>query len=219
MKLFDAVTLDVGGTLIEPWPSVGHLYAQVAQSFGARDVTPKELSDAFKNAWRGRQDFDYSKRAWRMLVNETFAGANGFRVSDECFDAIYTKFGHAAAWRVFDDVRPFLARAAREGVRLALISNWDERLENLLAELELFQPFDAVVASHEVGHRKPAREIFLQAAQRLALEANRILHVGDAEEEDFHGATAAGFQAVLLQRGGASGQGRISSLQEIRPIQ
>ena len=34
MKRVRAVTLDVGGTLIEPWPSVGADYAAVAGEFG-----------------------------------------------------------------------------------------------------------------------------------------------------------------------------------------
>jgi FMN phosphatase YigB (HAD superfamily) len=30
----EAVTFDVGGTLIEPWPSVGHIYAEAASKLG-----------------------------------------------------------------------------------------------------------------------------------------------------------------------------------------
>ena len=46
METVEAITLDVGGTLIEPWPSVGHIYAEVA----ARNVVqaePVELTRRF----------------------------------------------------------------------------------------------------------------------------------------------------------------------------
>ena len=39
MENVKAVTFDVGGTLIEPWPSVGHAYAEVAQRHGV-EVEP-----------------------------------------------------------------------------------------------------------------------------------------------------------------------------------
>ena len=33
MEIIKAITFDVGGTLIEPWPSVGHAYAGVAARY------------------------------------------------------------------------------------------------------------------------------------------------------------------------------------------
>ena len=47
-----AVTLDVGGTLIEPWPSVGHVYAEIAARFGAPGHAPALLNRQFGEAWR-----------------------------------------------------------------------------------------------------------------------------------------------------------------------
>src|SRR5678815_3753592 len=136
MKAIRAVTLDVGGTLIEPWPSVGDVYAGVAGSFGCPKVNPMQLSAAFGKAWKGRQSFDYSRAAWQQVVDATFAAVTDFKVSTACFGAIYERFGRGDAWRVFEDVEPFLENARRRGMRLALVSNWDERLRGLLTELK-----------------------------------------------------------------------------------
>src|SRR5580700_10426449 len=41
-----AVTFDVGGTLIEPWPSVGRVYAEVAARHGL-EVAAEDLDRQF----------------------------------------------------------------------------------------------------------------------------------------------------------------------------
>ena len=57
MENVAAITFDVGGTLIEPWPSVGHAYAEVAARHGVH-VAPEEITQRFVEAWRQRGEFD-----------------------------------------------------------------------------------------------------------------------------------------------------------------
>jgi putative hydrolase of the HAD superfamily len=198
-----AITFDVGGTLIEPWPSVGHVYAAVAAEFGIRDVAAGDLDLGFANAWTTRQRFDHSRDAWREVVTRTFSNA-GQTLAPSCFDAIYNRFARASAWRIFDDVLPTLDQIKGHGLKLGIISNWDERLRRLLKELRLLDWFDVVTISHEVGHSKPARAIFENAATRLSLAPHEIVHVGDSESDDAAGARAAGFKGFLVKRNSPS---------------
>jgi putative hydrolase of the HAD superfamily len=196
-----AVTFDVGGTLIETWPSVGHVYAEVAGRFGITSVRPEDLNRQFALAWQARAGFDYSRGAWREVVNQTFAHFSSGPLARECFDAIYARFARASAWRLFDDVFPALEELKSRGLKLGVISNWDERLRPLLADLNLLKWFDAVVVSHEAGWTKPAPEIFQRAASVLGEPPAAILHVGDSEFEDASGARAAGLHSMLVERG------------------
>lgn len=207
-----AITFDVGGTLIEPWPSVGHIYAEVAAQFGLHGIEPEALNRGFVRTWRERRAFDYSRKAWRELVEKTFAGLVPEPPSAECFSAIYEHFAHAHAWRVFDDVADALTAVRRLGLKAGLISNWDERLRPLLDQLGLAGCFDAVTISCEAGHTKPSREIFRHCAAQLAQPEDCILHIGDSESEDVAGAKAAGMRALLLDRRSAPGKGRVASL-------
>ena len=102
------------------------------------------------------------------------------------------------------------------GHKLAVISNWDERLRPLLHELGLDTFFAAIAISCEVGSPKPNPLIFLKAATLLGLPPQAILHVGDSVEMDVVGAQNAGFRALHLRREAPrSHPGQIGSLSEL----
>ena len=52
-----AVTLDVGGTLVHVWPSVGHVYAEVAARHGINGLSAKLLDRRFAAPWRAGRRF------------------------------------------------------------------------------------------------------------------------------------------------------------------
>ena len=187
-----AITFDVGGTLIEPWPSVGHVYAEVAEAHGHR-FAPEELNRRFRAAWNAKQNFRHSRSDWVALVQATF----GTVQSDKFFSELYDRFASAKVWRVFDDVRPTLLRLKTQGIKLGIISNWDERLRPLLHQLELTPFFEAIVISSEVGHCKPSPQIYREALRLLDLPAGQVLHVGDSKDEDVVGARQSGLKAVI----------------------
>lgn len=215
MVPIQAVSFDVGGTLIEPWPSVGHIYAEVAQKFGVRGASPERLTGQFVAAWTVRSDFDYSRPAWLALVEHSFAGI-AEPLPAGCFDAIYDRFAEPDAWRIFPDVLPVLEDLSRRGVRCAAISNWDERLEPLLDRLGLRRHFECVVASWSVRCPKPHPGIFQHALKQLNLPAEAVLHIGDSRREDLEGARAVGCSARLLRRGGTSDRReQLGSLSEL----
>lgn len=214
-----AVTFDAGGTLIEPHPSVGHVYAEVAAHHGWGNVAPEALNRQFAAAWRGKQSFDYSRAAWQRLVGETFAGLVEKEPSQALFEDLYRRFESPQAWRVFDDVHPTLAHLRRCGFKLGLISNWDERLPPLLTRLNLSQYFDAMVISVAAGSAKPSVEIFQHAALALGLPPRAVLHVGDSSHEDETGAQSAGMSALLIDRKAARRTVRtITTLEELGMI-
>jgi putative hydrolase of the HAD superfamily len=211
-----AVTFDAGGTLIEPWPSVGHIYAEVATRHGHRDIAPEELNRRFVQAWRGREDFGYTIKEWAAVVDETFAGLAARPPSGTFFGELYERFTRPAAWRIYDDVAPALAALSGAGMRLGVISNWDERLRPLLDALGLAKHFEVIIVSCEAGCTKPAKEIFALAARSLGLAPGEILHVGDGVREDVQGARAAGFQAAHLVRCmNATGDGPLNALTQL----
>ena len=65
-----------------------------------------------------------------------------------------------------------------------------------LEEQELLPRLDAVVFSSEVGVRKPRREIFERALEKLDVAPERALFVGDRLDADVRGARELGMRTV-----------------------
>src|SRR5215471_19623562 len=118
-----AITFDVGGTLIEPWPSVGEIYAQAAMKHAATNISAEVLKGRFVAAWATRPQFNHTRTEWAALVDETFRGLTERPPSQTFFPELYEHFGRPDAWRMFDDALPALETLASRGVKLGVISN------------------------------------------------------------------------------------------------
>jgi putative hydrolase of the HAD superfamily len=91
-----------------------------------------------------------------------------------------------------------LTRAQRGGLRLAVISNSEGKIESMLTRTGLRDAFEFVIDSHPEGVSKPNPEIFRRALERMQIEASRAIYAGDLPEIDLDGANAAGMHAVLV---------------------
>ena len=222
MKLLSdlqAIALDVGGTLIDPRPSVGQVYAEVAAEHGFPGHDPQALNRSFGDAWRTKTNFDYSRESWLKLVYQTFAQVSEPSGGVSFFSQLYERFAHPQAWRIYDDVVPTLEWLREKGLALAVISNWDDRLRSLLTRMQLDRYFEVLVISAEAGLQKPSREIFKCALEQLGSPPETVLHVGGSPVEDRDGAAQAGLQSLLIDRDQTGvGKGCISSLSELKTI-
>jgi putative hydrolase of the HAD superfamily len=215
------ISFDVGGTLIEPWPSVGGIYSEEAFRVTGIRLDPEILRQRFHWCWgtfgQERLRFDYSISAWQRVVQEVFFEQIPHDRVPEVFDRLWRRFLTAEAWRVFPDVQQTLSTLAARNYRLIAVSNWDERLRPTLGALGLLEYFEEVFVSFEVGFHKPDPRIFRHAASRLAVSPSECVHVGDSRREDFEGAHNAGWQGLLVQRDSMGEAGTIGSLEELIP--
>lgn len=192
-----AVFFDVGGTLLQPWPSVGEIYARVATRYGI-SKSASDLERKFRESWRALKTTGLTvsrKDWWRLLVFRTLGCEN-----DDCFEELYGLFARPEAWRLYPDVLDTLRDAHNRGLHVGVISNWDARLRPLLAAMDLVKLLDSITVSCEVGAEKPEVEIFQVALASAGLTAAEALHVGDSREEDVRGAETVGMQAVWIDR-------------------
>lgn len=131
-------------------------------------------------------------------------------------DGVLDALLEAIRFRAYPEVPAALARLRAGGARLAVVSNWDVSLHDVLERTGLRPLVDAVVISAVEGVAKPDPAIFAIALERLGVA--RALHVGDSVEHDVAGARAAGLEAVLVTRDGArapAGVRAIASLAEL----
>ncbi|KAL2652851.1 hypothetical protein R1flu_020979 [Riccia fluitans] len=196
---YDALLVDVGGTLLETAKPVADIYAEVGVKYGLK-TSPDEIKTGFKRAfsapWPERLRYEGDGRPfWRFAV----ATATG--CSDEAyFEELYQLFARGEAWRVSAGAQESLVKLRDAGVKLAVVSNFDSRLRPVLRDLEIHSLFDAVIVSSEIGHEKPARQIFEAALNELSVGAGQTVHVGDDALADKAGAEALGIKSWLWKK-------------------
>jgi putative hydrolase of the HAD superfamily len=224
-KLPRVIFFDAGGTLIEPRGSVGAIYQRLAAHHGL-SVDAITLQHNFKQYFPQQpplafpvglsaDELERCERAWwRKLVADVFGSASEHPAFAAFFAEVYDYFRRAEAWQVFDDVVPTLQGLRAQGLRLAILSNFDSRLDQILAATSLAEYFDAVYCSTRCGAAKPDARIFALALREEGLAAAEAWHVGDAVREDMEGATAAGMRAWLVDRGEQRGLTKL--LAEVR---
>jgi len=101
---------------------------------------------------------------------------------------------------------------------IAVISNADGGIEDVLRRCGIADCFRTITDSGLVGYEKPHSEIFRQALKRMDARAEESLYVGDVYSVDYLGATGAGMRAVLMDVAGAyrdKGVARVESLEEL----
>lgn len=218
------VTLDVGGTLLFPHPSVGEVYAEIMASHGIV-VEQQQLEARFKAMFaltrvgpREVVDDASEKRFWRGLVWEVigdFCEKDGF---EALFEDLYDAFAHPNRWRVSEDAVETIEALSGRGYRLAILSNADSRLRKILDVLGFTAMVEKVFISAEVGCEKPDPRIFRLVEQELEVQPAEVLHIGDSAFHDGNGARAAGWSCFLLSERLDLGRGTISRLGDLLAV-
>lgn len=88
---------------------------------------------------------------------------------------------------------------------MGIISNFDQRLESILQDVQIRQYFTFVLTSYDFGIEKPSLSIFEEALRLVrSLRKETILpqeamHIGDRIDNDYFGARSAGWNALLVK--------------------
>ncbi|MEX0588706.1 MAG: HAD-IA family hydrolase [Cyanobium sp.] len=209
--------LDAMGTLIRLRCSVGQTYATLASGHGVR-VEAAAIDQAFPPIYRQAPPLAFPGLAgpalqeaeigwWSARIAEVLAaagaldntGAPSAATPPELGQELFNRFAQAVLWHVYDDVPEQLEAWYRRGLKLAVVSNFDSRLPELLNALGLGRWLEAVVVSSAAGAAKPDPLPFHLALAQLNLTTAEVWHVGDSPE-DGAGARAAGIRWVQVKR-------------------
>lgn len=91
-----------------------------------------------------------------------------------------------------------LSQQYRLGIVSDTIHTHGRGLRHLLASHGLLGYFSATIFSDEVGASKPSPLVFREASIALDAAPQRIVHVGDREQNDVDGPHNAGLRAILF---------------------
>ena len=100
--------------------------------------------------------------------------------------------------RLHPEAIPLVEELKGRGFNVGAISDWEETLPALLAELQLAPHLDALAISAVVGVTKPNPRLFEEALAQAEVKAEESIHIGDYYELDVAGARAAGMTPILF---------------------
>lgn len=193
------VLFDFSGTLfrLEPgreWladdPRRDDLFALLTASTRSADHLPPELAADW-----ARRDLDPETHRSVYLAALT---TSDMRVEPAVAEVLYERMTDPASWRPYPDTVETLRGLRTAGVRVAVVSNiaWDIRAVFRRHGAE--DLVDEFVLSYVEGVMKPDAKIFAVACQRIGVDPEQALMVGDSEEAD-GGAVAVGARFAIVE--------------------
>jgi len=214
------IFFDVGNTLL--FPNRERIHAPLAE----RGIVPdaehlRDLECRTKNRFDGMMiaDGTADHSFWWMFYSQLLSEIGLKDNADAIRDRLVTGIRNSGNW---DTIRPGTAEQLHqigERYRIAVISNADGRIGDVLQRCGIVHCFRTITDSGLIGYEKPHPEIFRQALKSMNAAPGESLYVGDVYSVDYLGATSAGMQALLMDVPGAyrdKGVPRVESLEELQ---
>lgn len=212
-QLPQVIFLDAVGTIFGVKNNVGYIYTKIASKYGVTrdaELINQYFYQAFKEspplAFK-ETNYELVQRLeyiwWEKIAYQTFAKANALKEFTDFhlfFQELYDYFKTHQPWYIYDEVIPCLNQWQKQGIELAIISNFDTRIYSVLESLQLNSYFQTITISSLTGVAKPNQQIFLTALEKHNCSPEQAWYIGDSLTEDYWGAKSLGIKSFWLKR-------------------
>lgn len=120
----------------------------------------------------------YSCKLFEMIIGK------GKQSKIECFNHMHS------------EIIPMLTAIKEKNIKIGLMTNCYFEERDVIRSSALFDYFDAVCMSCELGLQKPDVEIFRKCTQALAVSSNECLYVGDGGSFELETAQVIGMHPI-----------------------
>ncbi len=186
-----AVIFDMFETLITHYNCPLYFGAQMALDAGISE-------EEFQKLWRPTEE---NRSIGKMTLEETIEMIlkNNQCYSEERLNKIVSR-RKATKKECFNnlhaDIIPMLTGLKGQGIKVGLISNCFSEEAQVIRESILFPYFDVVCLSYEEGIQKPDVAIFHRCMERLCVNAEECVYVGDGGSNELETAQDLGMTAL-----------------------
>jgi epoxide hydrolase-like predicted phosphatase len=180
-----AVIFDVGGVLQAD--TSAYVQESICRSLNTDTATLQAIwRDLIPQLGSGMID----EAAFWRLAAETY----GIRAVDVAENLLGKPY--AQSMQPYREVLQLVKELGDSGLRRAVLSNTIKAHADVMRRQSLFDNFDEVLLSYEIGIRKPSPEVFTLALQKLGIGATDVLFIDDLQE-NIAAAQNLGLQTIL----------------------
>ncbi len=197
--MIKAAVFDLDHTLFDRYGTIRKIAPDIVASFDVAggitsEIFAEELIFADKQyvhkGWKNIHAYLIEKNIFKTIPTYEEYAENVLR----CFRKATVKYDFAV---------PVLKEIREMGIKTALITNGTSELQYFkLKSLELDNCFDEIIVSGETPYEKPDKRIFELMAEKLGIETNEMLYIGDHPVNDIDGSRTAGCIPVWVKTTG-----------------
>jgi HAD superfamily hydrolase (TIGR01549 family) len=198
---FPVILFDAGGTLIHTNPPFEKFACAKIWEAEFR-FSESELQAAITQAVRQVNDaaeadtqFQFHPRVWVHFFLKELRISN--EAAEKLSKEILEQFSLVAKLVIPQSTMDLCSVLQERGYRLAIVTNTETALTEILRAQGMLGDFEAVITSQDAGAAKPNPKIFETALDDLDISAQQAIVVGDSYSNDILGAKRAHLHAVL----------------------
>lgn len=212
LSRFKLITFDITDTLLKfkTHPSVE--YSKVAKEYGYK-IDESKIMSSFRTSFImmsekypnfGSKTNLHWSEWWSKLVFDVFKQSHPEMDTNhmrEIAKILIKKYETSDCWMKFNECDHKLLKTIKSlNKTVGVISNFDERIEIILKNMNFIEYFNFILSSYSVGFMKPNKQIFDEALKKCPeiVKPNEALHIGNTAKLDYLGAKNAGWNCILI---------------------
>lgn len=135
-------------------------------------------------------------KAYYLLVFSKLAGIDKSKL-DEFANEIM-KVPEAEIWSDLDENAEELVRLLQGRYNLAILANDSEILDGEVAKFGMKKYFKQILYSQMLGAKKPEKEIYLRACEKMRVNPKNACYIADVPKQDIGGALSVGMKGIVI---------------------
>jgi putative hydrolase of the HAD superfamily len=200
--IIEAVILDFGGTLVESemnWDIYNDSIKKVLDECDYR-FTSLEIKDSIRKAIEKlHQIRETGKELTFEEVYTDFLKILEVEGNKDILRKLHDNFKAHFKSTFFGCTENVLKKLSHS-YKVALLSNtMSDQPHLLLIDSGYDRFFDVIICSRDIGVRKPNPEAFKIVLDKLCVDPDRTVHVGDSVEADMYGAVNSGVTGIWIR--------------------
>ena len=192
--MIKAVVFDMFETLVTHFESPVYMAKQICADIGITEQKFREIWDTTD------EDRTLGKKSLEEVIEAILRANNCY--SCELFEMIIEKrkqskvecFNH-----IHSEITPMLTAIKEMNIKVGLITNCYFEERDVIQNSVLFDYFDSVCMSCELGLSKPDVAIFQKCTQALEVAPDECLYVGDGGSFELESAQAIGMHPIQAE--------------------